>query len=183
MIDIKSQRVEFESILNHLKEELRGVRTGRAHSSIVENLMVDSYGTQTPLKHIASISIPDSRTILISPWDASVLKEIEKAISYADIGAQPLNDGTSVRIVLPTLTEENRKSLTKVVGQKQEHAKVSIRLLRDKIREEIQKSEKQKEITEDDRFALQKELDEVTKEYGASIDEAAEEKEKDIMTL
>ncbi|MDP2630256.1 MAG: ribosome recycling factor [Candidatus Uhrbacteria bacterium] len=183
MIDLKESRPEFEKLITHLSEELSGIRTGRAHTSLVENILVDSYGSPTPIKHIASLSIPDSRTILITPWDASMTKEIEKGITIASIGAQPTSDGVGVRISLPQLTEENRRALVKGVGQKQEQTKINIRLLRDRLRDEIAKAEKDNEITEDDKFGMQKELDEMTKEYGAQADAIAQDKEKEIMTI
>lgn len=183
MIDLKAYTTEFEKNILHLQEELNGIRTGRAHSSAVENIPVDCYGAMTPLKALASISIPDARTILISPWDTSIIKEIEKALAASTLGANPVNEGSSIRIALPQLTEENRIALAKVVGQKQEHTKVSLRLVRDRIREEIQKGEKNKELTEDDRFALQKDLDEMTKTYTARADELAQEKEKEVMSI
>ncbi len=183
MIDLKESRPEFEKLLTHLSEELASVRTGRAHTSLVENILVDSYGTPTPIKHIASLSIPDQRSILITPWDAALTKEIEKGITLASLGVQPTSDGVSVRISLPQLTEENRRALAKGVGQKQEHTKINIRLLRDRLRDEIMKAEKNNEVTEDDTFALKKELDDMTKEYGTKADEIAESKEKEIMTI
>ncbi|MBI4252784.1 ribosome recycling factor [Candidatus Uhrbacteria bacterium] len=183
MQDLKFYKEEFEKAITHLQEELNGIRTGRAHISVVENISVDCYGAMTPLKGLASISIPDARTILVTPWDTSIIKEIEKALAASTLGAHPVNEGTSIRIVLPQLTEENRIALAKVVGQKQEHAKVSLRLVRDKIREEIQKGEKNKEITEDDRFVLQKDLDEMTKTYTARADALAGEKEQEVMSI
>jgi len=183
MIDLKQSRSEFEKLISHFSDELSSVRTGRAHTSLVENLLVDSYGAPTPMKHVASLSIPDQRTILISPWDAGVLKEIEKAITAAQVGAQPVNDGVSVRLSLPQLTEENRKNLVKIIGQKQEQTKISIRLLRDRLRDEIIKAHKDNELTEDDKFRLQKDLDEITKEFGVRVDIISQEKEKEIMTI
>lgn len=183
MIDLKSRKEEFEKSITHLQDELKSIRTGRAHSSSVEGIPVECYGATTPLKGLASISIPDARTILITPWDISIVKDIERAIAQSPLGANPVNEGGSIRITLPQLTEENRTALAKTVGQKQEQIKVSIRLIRDRIREEITKAEKNKELTEDDRFTLQKELDEMTKEYSLRADTLADEKEKEIMTI
>lgn len=183
MIDLKESRPEFEKLISHLSEELASVRTGRAHTSLVEHILVDSYGSPTPIKHIATLSIPDQRSILITPWDSALTKEIEKSIALASLGVQPTNDGASVRISLPQLTEENRRALAKSVGQKQEHTKINIRLLRDRLRDDIVKAEKNNEVTEDDTFALKKELDDITKEYSAMADEIAEGKENEIMTI
>lgn len=183
MIDIKARKSEFEKPVAHLQDELRGIRTGRAHSSIVENIQVDCYGALTPLKGLASIAIPDARTLVITPWDASIVKDVEKAIANSSLGANPVNEGGNIRIALPQLTEENRAELAKAVGQKQEQARIAIRMVRDAIREEISRQEKEKEITQDDKFVLQKELDETTKQYTQEIDKIAAEKGKDIMTL
>jgi len=183
MFDLKSHKEQFERQIKHLKDELKGLRTGRANSNFIEHILINSYGTPIPIKHVASMSIPDARTILITPWDASLSKEIEKSITQADLGVNPVNDGAGVRIVLPQLTEENRKNFAKIVGQKQEQAKINVRLIRDTIRDEIQKGEKEKEITEDEKFRLHHELDDMTKEYGRVIDALAEEKEQEIMTL
>lgn len=183
MIDLRTYKEEFEKQLGHLQEELRGIRTGRAHSSSVESIPVDCYGSMMPLKGLASISILDARTILITPWDPSLAKEIERALTHAALGAHPMNEGSTIRLVIPQLTEENRRALAKIVGQKQEHAKVALRLLRDRIRTEISKAEKNNDLTEDDTFALQKELDEITKEHTARADALAQEKENEIMTI
>lgn len=183
MIDLKTYREDFEKPIAHLHEELRGIRTGRAQSSMVENILVDSYGVPTPLKGLASLSIPDARTIFITPWDPSIVKEIEKALAQSSLGAQPINEGASIRMILPQLTEENRRAFAKAASQKCEQAKISIRLLRDKIREEIVKQEKSKELTEDDRFDFQKKLDETVKEYTMRVDMIGEEKEIEITTI
>jgi ribosome recycling factor len=183
MLDFKQNTGEFDKLIAHLDEEFSGVRTGRAHPGMVENLFVDSYGVPTPLKHIASLSIPDQRTILISPWDAAMIKEIEKSITLANIGVQPMSDGSSVRLSLPQLTEENRRDLLKIIGQKQEQTRISIRQLRDRIRDDIAKAEKNNELTQDDKYRLQKELDDITKEYSARADERAQQKEKEIMSI
>lgn len=183
MIELKAKRADFEKNIEHLKTELKGLRTGRANASLIESVAVEAYGSMTPIGHLASISVPDARTILITPWDKSVIKEIEKALTNANLGVNPVNDGAGVRLVMPPLTEENRKNLIKVLGQKVEHCKVAIRSVRDKIKDEITRAEKTKEITEDDRYALLKELDEVTREYTDSAGKIADDKEKEIMTI
>ena len=159
------------------------MRTGRANAALIEHLVVEAYGSLTPLQHLASISVPDAKTITINPWDKSVLKDIERAISVANIGVNPLNDGVILRLVLPPLTEENRKALIKILGQRLEHAKIALRGIRDGIKDEIYKAEKAKEITEDDRYDLQKDLDDMTKEYTVVIEAFGETKEQEIMTV
>ncbi len=180
---IKDHIPEFEKVSQHLSEELSGIRTGRASASLVEHVMVDMYGTFTPLKNIASISVPDARSLAISPWDKSALKEIEKAITQANLGVNPMNDGEVVRISLPQLTEENRKALAKLVGTRVEAARISVRQVRDKIKDAITKMEKNKEITEDDRYALIEELDTTTRSYTDALEEMKKKKEDDIMTI
>lgn len=183
MIDLKQKRADFTRHIDHLAQELGAMRTGRAHGALVENISVDAYGSLTPLKQLASISIPDARTITIVPWDKSILKDIEKAIVGANTGLTPMNDGSVVRVPIPALTEEGRKNLVKIVWQKVEQAKIGIRTIRDKIKEEIIKAEKAKELTEDDRYVLVKELDEITKEYTAKAESAGTAKEKEILTI
>jgi len=183
MVSIKQYKDDFQKVVDHLGGELAQVRTGRANSALVDRVMVENYGAMTPLQHVASISVPDARTIMISPWDKGALKEIEKALVAANLGVNPVNDGVVIRMTMPMLTEEVRKSLVKGVGQKVEQAKISVRGLRDKIKEEILSQEKAKEITEDDRYALLEELDAMTKSFTGILEGAGEEKEADVMTI
>jgi len=183
MIDLKSKKEDFEKHVEHFRDEIGRLRTGRANAALVDQILVDAYGTMTPILHLGTISIPDARSILITPWDASVLKEIEKAIAVANIGAQASNDGTSVRVSLPTLTEENRKNLTKLLRERTEKARVALRGVRDDIRDTIMTAQRNKEITEDDKFQLLKKLDEMTKEFVDATESAAAKKEQDIMTI
>ncbi|MBI4268449.1 ribosome recycling factor [Candidatus Uhrbacteria bacterium] len=182
-MNLKDKKAEFEKHVDFLKEALRGLRTGRANASLVESLQVEAYGVMTALAHCATISVPDAKSILITPWDKALVKEIEKAITFANLGVNPINDGAGVRIVMPPMTEENRKSLLKILGQKIEHARIGIRGIRDGIREEIGKAVKAKELTEDDRYDLQKELDELTREFTSTVEKIGEDKEKEIMTI
>lgn len=183
MVNLKDWKGNFEKIIEHFREDLKSVRTGRANAALVDRVMVDSYGTLTPLQHVASVSVPDARTIMISPWDKSVLKEIEKAIVNAQLEVNPVNDGTVIRIVIPALTEEVRKNLIKVVGQKCETARVALRGVRDDVKEEVLKQEKNKEITEDDRYSLLEELDKMTREYTGQVDDIGKKKEEEVMTI
>ena len=183
MIDLDTRKSEFEKHLEHLSQELKTLRTGRASTAMVEHIHVDAYGASTPLQHCASLSIADARTLVIAPWDKSLLKEVEKSIVQAHIGVTPVNDGVVIRIVMPMLTEENRKSLVKSLGVRLEQARVGLRSVRDKIKEGVLKSEKAKEITEDDRFALLKDLDEMIREYTNTVEQMGKAKEQDIMTM
>ena len=174
---------EADKVLAVLGTELQTLRVGRANPLMVEGIMVEAYGARAPLKQMASITVPEARTLVIQPWDKSVIKEIEKAIVVANIGINPVNEGQQLRLVVPVLTEESRRELTKSVGEKMEKARIILRQLRDKMREEIVKQERNKEITEDDKFAQQKKLDDAVKEYNDRIKEIGEKKEKEIMTI
>ncbi len=183
MIDLKEKRKEFDVHIAHLEQELKSLRTGRATAALVEHIIVDAYGTPTPLQHLATISVSDARTIVIAPWDKTVLKEIEKAIVQAQMGINPVNDGVVIRVIMPVMTEENRKSLVKTMGQKLEQARIGVRSVRDEIKEEILREEKEKMITEDDRYELLKKLDDVTKEYTERMNAMGQAKEEEIMTI
>ncbi|OGY44472.1 MAG: ribosome recycling factor [Candidatus Buchananbacteria bacterium RIFCSPHIGHO2_01_FULL_39_14] len=180
---IEKYQPEFSQAVSSLKDELATLRVGRANPLMVENILAEAYGAKTPLKQLASISVPEARTILIQPWDKSMGKEIEKAITLANIGISPVNEGSQIRLTIPPLTEESRKELTKSVGEKMEKTRIIIRQIRDKAREEIVKKERQKEITEDDKYDLQKKLDEVVREFNEQIKQTGEKKEKEIMTI
>lgn len=183
MLEIEKKKGDYEKHIAFLKEELKGLRTGRASASFVEGIMIEAYGSLSVLHHLASVSVSDARTILISPWDKSILKDIEKGILVANLGVNPVNDGVSLRLVMPTLTEESRTKLVKVVGQKVEQAKIALRSCRDALRDEVQRQEKQNEITEDDRFLLYKHIDEMTKDFTAQAEEIGSKKEEDILTI
>ncbi|MCR5482756.1 MAG: ribosome recycling factor [Clostridia bacterium] len=169
--------------LAFLKEDLNTVRAGRANPSLLDKVMVEYYGTPTPLKNLANISVPDPRTLMIAPFDSKSIPEVEKAINLANLGINPSNDGKVVRLVIPQVTEERRKELTKLVKKMAEDAKVAIRNLRRDANEELKKQEKAGELTEDD---LKKELDQVQKKIDKGIkdvDDIAVAKEKEIMEV
>ncbi|NUM25414.1 MAG: ribosome recycling factor [Candidatus Buchananbacteria bacterium] len=181
LLDIHKK--ELDKSLENLNNDLATMRVGRANPMIVENILIEAYGAKTPLKQLASISVPEARTILIQPWDKTISKDIEKGIVLANIGINPVNEGAQIRLSVPPLTEESRKELVKAVGEKMEKAKIAIRQIRDKVRDDIAKQEKNKEITEDDKYALQKKLDDLVKEYNEKIKLVGEKKEKEIMTI
>ena len=166
-----------------LKEDLNTVRAGRANPALLDKVLVDYYGTPTPLKNLSNISVPDPRTLLISPFDPKSIHEIEKAINLANIGINPSNDGKCVRLVIPQVTEERRKELTKTVKKMGEDSKVAIRNLRRDANDELKKLEKNHEITEDD---LKKALDDIQKTTDKTIkeiDDVIAGKEKEIMEV
>ena len=146
---INNHKENFEKNIRDLKDDLATLRVGRANPLMVENILVLAYGVKTPIKQLASITIPEARTILVQPWDKTIIKDIEKSLAEANLGISPVNEGQQIRLSIPPLTEESRKELTKSVGEKTERARVAIRQLRDKVRDEIVKKEKNKEITED----------------------------------
>lgn len=180
--DFSSIKNDSEEIKEWLKKETSSLRTGRATPALVENIMVDSYGTRTPLKHIASISVEDARTIRITPWDAGVLKNIEQSISASNLGIQPIADKQSIRVALPELTEERRKSLIKLLGEKLEEAKVSLKLKREEEWKDIQEKERAGEISEDDKFRHKEELQKIIDKVSADMEEIAKNKEKEILS-
>ncbi|OGI16296.1 MAG: ribosome recycling factor [Candidatus Moranbacteria bacterium RBG_19FT_COMBO_42_6] len=180
---IESKKPEFEKALEYFKEELNQLRTGRASGALVENLTVDYYGAKSPLKQVASISIPEPRTIVISPWDKGSLVNIEAAIRESQLNLNPVNDGQVIRINIPALNEERRKELVKVLNQKTEEAKVSVRRIREEIWNEIQQLEKDGKMGEDEKFIGKDKLQEAVDSYNKMIEEVREKKEKDIMTV
>ena len=168
---------------DHFKSEISTLSVGRATPFLVEDIMVDYYGTLTPLKQISTISIPDPRTIAIQPWDKGQLKEIEKAINNAQLGFNPMNDGDVIRIIIPQPTEESRKEMVKCLHDILEKARVSARSIREEAMKEIKKMEKDNLIGEDERFTKQDEIQKIVDEYNKKLEEKTEGKEKEIMTV
>ena len=162
---IASKTEAFETALEHFSQEAAKIRTGRANPGIVENILVDYYGTRSPIKQIASISVPEARQILIQPWDKDSLVFIETAIRESDLGLSPGNDGTVIRITLPMLTEDRRKELVKTLGARAEDSRIVIRTIREDIWKEIQQKEKEGLISEDDKFNGKDELQKIVDEY------------------
>jgi ribosome recycling factor len=180
---IDNHKQDFEQAMAHLKEDLATLRVGRANPVMVENILVDVYGSKMPIKQMASTTVPSVRTLLIQPWDKTTSKEIEKAIIAANIGISPVNEGHQIRLTIPQLTEESRKELVKSVGEKMEKTRIALRQIRDKVKDEVLKQEKEGAVTEDDRFSLTKKLDESVKTYNDQVKEIGERKEAEIMQL
>ncbi len=164
-----------------LKKEFKRVRTGRASLSILDPIRVDYYGTLTPLNQMASLSIPESRLITIQPWDSSVIKDVEKAILKSDLGLTPSNDGKLIRISIPPLTEERRKQLVKEVHKKGEEHKVAVRNIRRDSNDLLKSMQKDGEISEDDNYRAQEQVQKITDEYVKLIDDICKEKENEIL--
>ena len=176
-------KTKTEKSLEALRKELSRVRTGRASLALLDGIRVNYYGVPTPLAQVASLSVPESRTITIQPWDPKMTGEIEKAIQKSDLGLNPLNDGKLVRINIPPLTEERRKELVKVVKRMEEECKVALRNLRRDANEQLKKSKKDKSISEDDQFKLQEEVQKLIDNSIGKGEETVRTKEKEILEI
>lgn len=184
---MKNSYPEYESKMQKavaaLSSELAALRAGRASAAVLNKVMVDYYGTPTPITQIASVSTPEPRLLIIAPWDASVLKAVEKAILSSDIGINPINDGKTIHLVFPPLTEERRRELAKQVRKYSEEAKVAIRNVRRDALENYKAMKKKSEITEDDLRVIEKDIQELVDKYSKEIEKVAEAKEKELMEV
>ena len=174
---------KIEKALNFYLEELDSIRAGRANTAVLNKISVDYYGTATPVAQVAAISTPDARTIAIQPWDATLIKDIEKAILSSEIGINPQNDGKIIRLNFPQLTEERRKELTKTVSKKSEDCKVVVRGIRRDEIEKFKALKKKSEITEDDLKNIEKEIQDIIDAKIKEIDVLADKKNKEIMEI
>ena len=179
----KSYDEKMGKTIESVKGDFASVRAGRANACVLDRIQVEYYGTPTPIQQVASISTPDPRTLQIQPWDASILKAIEKAIQASDLGINPQNDGRVIRLAFPQLTEERRMELTKQVRKYGENGKVAIRNIRRDAMEKLKAMEKKSEITEDDRKEDEKELQELTDKRCKEIDALTAAKEKELMAV
>ena len=179
----KDFQLKMEKTVEVLGSQFASVRAGRANASVLDHIVVPYYGVDTPVGQVASISSPDARTLVIQPWDNSLLKPIEKAIQSSDLGINPQNDGKIIRLSFPQLTEERRKDLTKQVRKYAEEGKVAIRNIRRDALDALKKDQKAGELTEDDFKDEEKKLQDMTDRFVAKIDEASAKKEKELMEL
>ncbi len=180
---MNTARKAMEKSIQAQKKELQRVRTGRASVSLLDEVMVDYYGTPTPLNQIGTLAVPDARLITIQPWEKNLIPEIEKAIFKADLGLNPASDGQLVRINIPPLTEERRKEMVKLVRRMAEDTKVAIRNARRDANETLKKLQKDKEITEDDQKLGEKEIQDLTDQFVKLADQVVDNKEKEIMEI
>ena len=182
-----SDYIEFESKMKKtceaLSTQLATIRAGRANPAVLDQIMVDYYGSPTPIQQVASIATPDPRSLLIQPWDASVLKALEKAIIASDLGINPQNDGRMLRLVFPPLTEERRKDLAKQTRKYSEEAKVAIRNIRRDAMEKFKKQQKASEITEDDYKIADKDVQKLTDDFVKEIEKISLKKEKELTEI
>lgn len=180
---IQEYEAKMEKTVSVVMGDFASVRAGRANAGVLDRLAVEYYGTETPINQVASISTPDPRTLVIQPWDATLLKAIEKAIMVSDLGINPQNDGKVVRLAFPQLTEERRKELTKQVKKYSENGKVAIRNIRRDAMDKLKAQEKKSEITEDDLKEYEKELQKVTDKHIKEIDDLTAKKEAELMAV
>ena len=182
-----SDYIEFESKMKKtaevLKTQLASVRAGRANAAVLDQITVDYYGVPTPIQQVASVSVPDPRSLMIQPWDASVLKGIEKAILASELGINPQNDGRVIRLVFPQLTEERRKELAKQVKKYGEEAKVAVRNIRRDAIDKFKKQQKSSEITEDDYKTIENDIQNLTDDYIKEVDNITDKKEKELFEI
>lgn len=176
-------RQKLEKITEHLKNEVASLRTGRATPALVEGLEVDYYGSKTPLKAIAAISVGGPKELLIQPWDKNAIQPIEKAIQSSSLGLNPSTDRDAIRLIIPQLTEERRKELVKFLGRYLEDAKIQIRKEREDLLKDVERKEKAKEISEDEKFRQKNDVQKVVDEVNKKIEEIGSLKEKEIMTV
>lgn len=181
--DISVYEEKMEKSLSSLQEEYVAIRAGRANPRILDKITVDYYGTPSPLQSVANISVPEARMIQIQPWEASLIKDIEKAILTSDLGLTPANDGKAIRLVFPELTEERRKELVKDVKKKGEAAKVAIRNIRRDANDAVKKEQKANEISEDEQKQLEDKIQKLTDKYVTQIDKAISSKSDEVLTV
>ena len=183
MANNQDYKVKMQKSLDHLAAEFATVRAGRANASVLDQIQVEYYGSPTPIQQVASISSPDPRSLVIQPWDSTVLKAIEKAILKSDLGINPTNDGKCIRLLFPQLTEERRKDLAKQVKKYGEECKVAIRNIRRDAMDTYKKQQKAGEITEDDLKGLEKDMQKMTDEYIKKVDDMTAKKEKELYAI
>ncbi|MBQ5950636.1 MAG: ribosome recycling factor [Lachnospiraceae bacterium] len=174
---------KMQKTLANLSSEFGSIRAGRANPHVLDKIRVDYYGAPTPIQQVANVSVPEARIIQIQPWDRSVLKAVERAILMSDLGINPSNDGTMIRLVFPELTEERRRDLAKDVKKKGEAAKVALRNIRRDANEQIKKNQKAGEITEDDQKKDESDIQKLTEKFVELVDKEVEAKTKEIMTV
>ena len=182
-VDFIDYSRRMDKALEHLAEEFGAVRAGRANAKVLDRITVEYYGSETPLNGVATISSPDARTLVVQPWDTTILKDICKAIKMSDLGINPQNDGRMVRLVFPQLTEERRKELAKQVKKYAEDAKVAMRNIRRDGMDYIKKLKKNSEITEDEQKKAEKDLQDMLDKFTKKVDDALAAKEKELMAI
>ncbi len=182
-MDFNEIEERMKKAIEHLEDELANIRAGRANPAILNKVMVDYYGSMTPINQVGSISVPEARQIIVTPWDRSMLGSVEKAIQKADIGINPLNDGACIRLIFPELNEERRKELVKECKALGEEAKVAVRNIRRDGMDDAKTSHKNNEITEDELKNIEEKIQKLTDKYVQNVDKTIDAKEKEIMEI
>ncbi|MBI5466284.1 MAG: ribosome recycling factor [Candidatus Kerfeldbacteria bacterium] len=180
---IEQAKPKFAKVLEHLKVELSTIRSGRANPALVEQVKVEAYGTVTPLIELASITAPEPRLLVVQPWDKGIMKDVERALQAANVGASPVIEGQLIRLNLPALTEERRRELLKLVKTKLEEGRVAVRNVREEVIKQLKEQKTKGTISEDDFFMAQKDLQKLVDEVNEQIKKHHEAKEKEIMTI
>jgi len=182
-MQLQQFREEFTQAIDFLKNDISQLRTGRASTAMVEDISVEAYGSRQPVKAVGTIMVADAKTVTVEPWDKGLLAAVEKGIRDSGIGINPVNDGRLIRLTMPDLTSERRHELVKVLSQKLENARISLRKVREEVREKIIAEEKNKGISEDEKFRLQEELEKIVKMYNEEVSKIGESKEEEIMKV
>ncbi len=183
-MDEQALRSEYKAVIDTYKQRIQQFRTGRANPGLLEDLLVEYYGVGTPLKQLATINAPEPRMLVVQPWDKNAISDIEKAVLQADyLGLNPVVDGEKLRLMLPEMTEERRRELTKSLNETTEEFKAELRRIRDDWRTSVKKSEQESEISEDEKYRQLENLDAITKEYTNQLESLEEEKNTEIMTV
>ena len=183
MNTIDNHKKDFDKAIEHFIGDISTLKPGRANPAVLDLIKVESYGSFMPINQLASVSVPEARSILIQPWDKSIINNIDKAIRESDLGLSSVNEGDKIRIVIPQMTEEARKEIVKSLHKKTEEARIALRSVRDEAKEEILEAEKNKEFGEDEKYSLIEKLDKTTSDYNDKIKEIGDKKEKEIMTV
>ena len=180
---IQSKYNEYAKVIEFFEQSIKSLRTGRANAALLDGVMVNAYGSKSPLSAVAGISVEDARSMTITPWDKGVMKEIEKAVVDANLGVGAVNEGEKIRVTIPMMTEENRKNLVKQLHEKLEQTRINIRHVRDEIKKSIESAAKEKTISEDEKFRFLEELEEETHQFTQKAQEISEKKTEDIMRV
>lgn len=180
---IQKHEPSLSEAVSFFSKDIASIRTGRANPAVFDSVLVESYGTKVPLSQVGNISVIDAHCMTITPWDKSLLKDIEKGIVNADLNLNPVNEGDKIRITIPQPTEEDRKNRVKKLNEKLEHAKIKIRAIRDDIKTDIEKAQLNKDISEDDKIRYLKEMEEEIKNILSNLQDIRANKEKEIMTI
>jgi ribosome recycling factor len=181
--EIRDLKSKFEKIIGKLKEDFAAIRTGRASAGLVENIMVSYYGSTQPLKQMATLTTPDPTQIVIQPWDKNALGDIELAVRNSQTGLSASSDGNVVRVSIPPMTQEHREELIRNIARKGEEARIALRSVRGETWEAIKKMEKTGDVTEDDRYSAEKELNDLINDYNKTVQQTVEQKEKDLRAI